>query len=78
MQKISQCLNRDYKKLPKYEWQELALDIIEKLKAENKGLIFKICKKHPKSYVMHCLSETLELAKGDKKDRYFVKLIYKK
>jgi len=63
---------------PKYEWQELALDIIKKLKASNKGLIFKICKKYPKSFVMHALEETLELAKGDNKDRYFIKLIYKK
>lgn len=65
------------KKAPKYEWQQLALDIIEELKADNKGLIFKICKQFPKSYIEKCLNDTRELAKGDKRDRYFVKLIYK-
>lgn len=73
--------NTRYKnrKKDKKEFQELGAEICTKLKVDVKdqGLIFKICKTMPKSYVLHCLNETLELAKGDK-SHYFVKLIYVK
>jgi len=65
------------KKPPAYQWQDLALRIIEELRIPNskKNSVFKICKENDKNFVEKCFDDTKELAQGGQKWRYFFKLI---
>lgn len=66
-------------KPPAYQWQDLALRIIQELRvpAFKRNSVFKICKENSKEFVEKCLDDTKELAKGDSW-KYFFKLTAKK
>lgn len=65
------------KKSPAYQWQDLALRIIEELNIpqSKKNSVFKVCKDYEKNYIEKCLDDTKELATGSGRWRYFFKLI---
>ena len=64
------------KKPPAYEWQDLALKIIEELRVPKakRSSIFKACKNYPKPFIERCFNDTKELAVGDSY-KYFFKLL---
>jgi hypothetical protein len=68
---------RPGKKPPAYEWQELALRIIEELRVppSKRSSVFKACKQYPKVYIEKCFNDTKELCEGEEKWRYFFKLV---
>lgn len=68
------------KKPPAYQWQDLALRVIDELGIPNKkrSAVFKACKENPKSFIETCLNDTKELCKTGEKWKYFFKLIGKK
>ncbi|RJQ33947.1 hypothetical protein C4566_02825 [Candidatus Parcubacteria bacterium] len=63
------------KKAPAYQWQDLALQIINELGVPNfkRSSVFKICKEHERNFVEKCFDDTKELAEGDRW-KYFFKL----
>jgi len=65
------------KKAPTFEWQELALKIIQEfdVPANKKSSIFKVCKQHNKLILERAFSDTKELCKSGEKWRYFFKVI---
>jgi len=65
------------KKTPAYEWQELALRIIEELKipGNKRSSIFKVCKQLPKNFILQSLNDTKELCKIGDKWKYFFKIL---
>ena len=71
--------NRQTTKPPAYEWQDLALRIIQELGVPpyKKSAVFKVCKDNPKMVVERAFNETKELAHKERW-RYFFKLIDKK
>ncbi len=71
---------RTAKKAPAYEWQDLALRIIQELSIPNakRGSVFKVCKQYGKPIVERALNDTKELCKTGEKWRYFFKIIDKK
>ncbi len=76
-QKIGDIVNQKRGvKPPAYEWQELALKIINELGIPNskKSSVFKVCRDHPKPVIEQCLNDTKELAEKDRW-KYFFKLI---
>ena len=84
-QKINDVLNRqgesNNKKPKKVQpWQLLGERICKELKVpkEEQKLIYKACYENPEPYIEHCFQETKELAKGELKHHYFIKLVYKK
>lgn len=64
-------------KAPAYEFQDLALRIINELKVPNfkRGSVFKICKEKPKNLVINALNDTKELCQSGDKWKYFFKVI---
>ncbi|MCX6784656.1 MAG: hypothetical protein NTV81_01820 [Candidatus Komeilibacteria bacterium] len=69
-------LRKSGKKPPAYEWQALALRVIEELHIPNfkRGSVFKICAELDKNSVEQCLNDTKELAKTGSQWQYFFKL----
>jgi hypothetical protein len=69
--------NRKVVKPPAYEWQDLALRIIQELKIPNfkRGSVFKVCKDMPKNVVEKALNDTKELCHAGVKWQYFFKVI---
>ena len=67
------------KKPPAYEWQDLALRVIEELRVPKlkKNSVFKACKENPRVFVEQCLNDTKELCKAGECWKYFFKLIEK-
>lgn len=65
------------KKPPAFEWQELALKIINELGVPNlkRNSVFKICKEYPKNKVLAALNDTKELCKSGEKWKYFFKVL---
>ncbi len=65
------------KKAPAYEWQELALKIIQELNIPNfkRGAVFKVCKENNKNFILMCLNDTKELCKQNEKWKYFFKIV---
>ncbi len=65
------------KKAPAYEWQDLALKIIQELNIPNfkRSSVFKICKNNDKQFIVNCLNDTKELCHTGDKWKYFFKLI---
>lgn len=65
------------KKPPAYEWQDLALRIIQELNipSHKRSSVFKACKDNPKEFIENCLNDTLELCEEGEKWRYFFKLV---
>ncbi len=69
--------NKNKKKPPAYQWQELALTIIDELNIPDfkKSSVFKACKELPETKVRIALNDTKELCKSASKWQYFFKLI---
>jgi hypothetical protein len=67
-------------KAPAYQWQELALKVINDLNvpANKRGSVFQVCKKFSRQNVERALNDTKELCKSGEKWRYFFKIIEKK
>jgi hypothetical protein len=65
------------KKAPTYQWQELALKIIQELDvpANKRSSVFKVCKQYNKLILERAFSDTKELCKSGEKWRYFFKVI---
>jgi len=84
MQQISDIFKSKKKpeKTPAYQWQDLALRIIQELAIpqSKRNSVFKVCKEYDKNYIEKCMDDTKELAQGSGRWRYFFKLIaeYKK
>ena len=72
--------NKQTKKPPAYEWQDLALRIIKELNIPNfkRGAVFKVCKENSKTVTLQALNDTKELCKTGNKWQYFFKIIAKK
>ena len=64
------------KKPPAYQWQELALQIIDELRipGPKRNAVFKVCKLHPREIVEKAFNDTKELAPAEPW-RYFFKVI---
>jgi len=79
MQQIADIFKdkKEARKAPAYQWQDLALRIIEELAIpqSKKNSVFKVCKEYDKNYIEKCLDDTKELAHGSARWRYFFKLI---
>jgi len=84
MQQIADIFKnkKQTKKAPAYQWQDLALRIINELAIpqSKRNSVFKVCKNYDKNFVEKCLDDTKELARGTARWRYFFKLVaeYKK
>mgnify|MGYP007016038780 CR=1 FL=1 len=81
MEKISDIFQKSTpKKPPAYQWQDLALRIIEELAIPNfkRNSVFKSCKENSKDFIEKCLDDTKELAHEGEKWRYFFKLVNQK
>ena len=65
------------KKAPAYQWQDLALRIIQELDVpkEKRNSIFRVCKKYSKQHTEKALNDTKELCKSGEKWRYFFKVV---
>jgi hypothetical protein len=65
------------KKPPTFEWQDLALKLIQELNVPNfkRNSVFKICKENNKEKVMRALNDTKELCKTGEKWKYFFKVL---
>ncbi|MFH1822286.1 MAG: hypothetical protein ABH830_01145 [Patescibacteria group bacterium] len=72
--------NKKTKKPPAYEWQDLALRVINELNIPKfkRSSVFKACKENPKYYIEKCLNDTKELCQSEEKWKYFFKLISSK
>jgi hypothetical protein len=72
--------NRVIKKAPAFEWQDLALKVINDLNIPNnkRSSVFRVCKQNTKQIVERAMNDTKELCKTGEKWRYFFKLIDKK
>ncbi|MBN1779478.1 MAG: hypothetical protein JW816_04680 [Candidatus Buchananbacteria bacterium] len=68
------------KKPPAYQWQDLALRVIDELKipGQKRNSVFKVCKQYSKNYIEKCLNDTKELCKTGEQWKYFFKLVEKK
>lgn len=64
-------------KPPAYQWQDLALRVIQELRIPNfkRSSVFKICKDNSKAVVEQALNDTKELCKTGNKWQYFFKII---
>lgn len=65
------------KKAPAYEWQDLALKIMNELSIPNfkRGSVFKACKEHSKIEIERALNDTKELCKKGEQWKYFFKVL---
>ena len=72
--------SRVVKKAPAFEWQDLALQVINELNIPNnkRNSVFRVCKQNTKQIVERAMNDTKELCKTGEKWRYFFKLIDKK
>lgn len=66
-------------KPPAYQWQELALRVIDELNIPEfkRNSVFQACKNNSKGFIEKCLIDTKELCKTGEKWKYFFKLISK-
>lgn len=64
-------------KPPTFEWQDLALKLIQELNVPNfkRNSVFKICKENNKEKVMRALNDTKELCKTGERWKYFFKVV---
>jgi hypothetical protein len=72
--------NKQTKKPPAYQWQDLALRIINELSIPSfkRNSVFKVCKNQERNFIEKCLDDTKELAEGGERWKYFFKLVTKK
>jgi hypothetical protein len=71
---------RTAKKPPAFEWQDLALRVIDELNIpkNKRSSVFRVCKQYSRQIVERAMNDTKELCKTGEKWRYFFKLIDKK
>ncbi|HPD03430.1 MAG TPA: hypothetical protein PLB57_01325 [bacterium] len=64
-------------KPPAYPWQQLALEVIERLRVPNfkRSAIFKVCQQFPESTIRQALIDTQELCEGGNRWQYFFKIL---
>ncbi|MFH1412810.1 MAG: hypothetical protein ABIG10_02170 [bacterium] len=72
--------NRKVKKPPAYEWQDLALRMIEELRIPKfkRSSVFKICKENSREAIEQAFNDTKELCPDGQSWKYFFKIISKK
>ena len=81
LQPLSEIFAQNKKKTaikpPTYEWQDLALKLIQELNPPGfkRNSIFKICKENSKEKVLRALNDTKELCKTGERWKYFFKVI---
>lgn len=78
LEKIRDLLGKkQIKKPPAYQWQELALRVIQELSIPDfkRSAVFKACKGNPKNFIEQCLNDTKELCKTGERWKYFFKLV---
>jgi len=65
------------KKPPAYQWQDLALRVIDELgiPAAKRNSVFKVCKQYPKNIIEKALNDTKELCQTGERWKYFFKII---
>ncbi len=65
------------KKPPAFEWQELALKIMQELNIPpfKRSSIFKVCRDNHKETIERALADTKELCTSGEKWKYFLKII---
>ena len=65
------------KKPPSYQWQDLALRIINELNIPSfkRNSVFKVCKEHDGNFILRCLNDTKELCQEGAKWKYFFKVV---
>lgn len=78
-QKISGLLAKQNAaiKPPAYEWQDLALRIIQELGVPpfKRNSVFRVTKNNSKEFVEKALNETKELCRSGEKWKYFFKVV---
>lgn len=64
-------------KPPAYQWQDLALQVIDKLRVPGfkRNSVFKVCKEYPREFVEQAVATTLELCTDGAPWKYFFKVI---
>lgn len=80
MDEIKNILDKkEQKKPPAYQWQDLALQIIDELSVPpfKRNSVFKACKDNSRIFIEKCLNDTKELVQEGEKWRYFFKLVSK-
>lgn len=71
---------RVVKKAPAYQWQDLALKVIQELNVPNdkRNSVFRVCKQYSRPIVERAMNDTKELCKTGQQWSYFFKIIGKK
>ena len=78
LEKFSDLIGKKQsKKPPAYQWQDLALKVIEELNMPKfkRNAVFKVCKENTKPFIEKCLNDTKELCQKGEKWKYFFKLV---
>lgn len=79
LEKIGQVLKNKPagKNPPAYEWQDLALRIINELGVPSfkRNAVFKVCKENTKARIIKSLDDTKELCQTGEPWKYFFKII---
>ena len=72
--------NKNRKKPPAYQWQDLALRVIKDLNIPNfkRSAVFKACKEESSARILQALTDTEELCQGEHKWAYFFKVLSNK
>lgn len=70
---------RVVKKAPAYQWQDLALKVIQELNVpkEKRNSVFQVCKKYSRPIVERAMNDTKELCKTGEQWSYFFKIVGK-
>jgi len=65
------------KKPPAYQWQDLALKVIEELNIPDtkRSAVFKVAKQYPRPMIEKWMNDTKELVQAGEQWRYFFKLV---
>ncbi|PIR13955.1 hypothetical protein COV49_00435 [Candidatus Falkowbacteria bacterium CG11_big_fil_rev_8_21_14_0_20_39_10] len=73
-------LGSQTKKPPAYEWQDLALRIIDELNIPGfkRNAVFKVCKEKPKQVILLAMNDTKELCQTGERWKYFFKVLAEK
>ena len=78
LEKFSDLIGKKQtKKPPAFQWQDLALRVIEELGIPKfkRNSVFRACKENPKELIEKCLNDTKELCQTGQKWKYFFKII---
>ena len=69
--------NKKSIKPPAYQWQDLALRVIDELNipGSKRNSVFKACKEYPKIQIEKALNDTKELAESGPRWQYFFKIL---